>query len=182
MRRHSPGLAAFLVVTTLLPACATTRRAPSALGRSVIVVPRADGPRIRGELLAVAEDRVIVRAEDGIHDVALPQIREVRVRRHSLDGRKAWTWTIVGALVSGIALAAACSGVEDSGNCAGAGLAGAVPWLVFGGLASASLERSAFLPFEAREGDRLRAFARYPQGLPAGFDLRGFEKPPSAER
>lgn len=185
MRRQSPGLALLVVVVTLLQACATTSRAPSVLGRNVTVIPQADAPKVRGELLAVAEGSVIVRAEDGIHEMAIPQIREVRVQRHSFDGKKGWTWTIVGALVSSVGLAAACSSVEEngSGNCAAMGLiVGAAPWLLVGGLSARSLERSAFLSVDFREGERLRAFARYPQGLPTGFDLRGLERPPPAKR
>lgn len=34
----------------------------------------------------------------GSTTLAIPQIREVRVRRHGFDGKKAWTWTIVDLL------------------------------------------------------------------------------------
>lgn len=183
MRHHMAKMAVLLVVTTLLQACAMGRMTPSVLGRDVKVVPRADGPRVHGELLVVDADRIVVLAKDGIHDVAIPQIREIRVRRHGFSGRKAWTWTIVGAVVSSVGLAAACSSVEDrEGGCGGAAVAGAVPWLLFGGLSALSAERTAFRAFDAGQRDLLRPFARYPQGLPPEFDLRGVVKPPAAKR
>jgi hypothetical protein len=175
-------LAVLLVVTTVLQGCAMGRMTPSVLGRDVKVLPRADGPKVQGELLVVDADRVVVLAKDGIHDVAIPQIREVRVRRHGFVGGKAWVWTLVGAAVSGVGLAVACSSVEDTDGCAGAGLAGAVPWLLVGGLASLSAERTAFRAFDAGQPDVLRPFARYPQGLPPEFDLRSVVKPAAAKR
>jgi hypothetical protein len=178
-----PTVAVLLVVTTLLQACAMGRMTPSVLGRDVKVVPRANGPKVQGELLVVDADRVIVLAKDGIHDVAIPQIREIRVRRHGFNGRKAWTWTLVGAIVSGAGLAAACSSVEDGdADCGGAAVAGAVPWLLLGGLSALATERTSFRSFDAGQRDLLRPFARYPQGLPPEFDWRGFVKPPPAPR
>jgi hypothetical protein len=182
MRRQNVGLALLLMGTTFLQACATAGLAPSVLGRDVTLVTRANGPRIKGELLAVDENRVIVGTNDGIHEVAIPQIAQVRVRRHSLDGRQAWTWMLVGALVTGVGLAAACASVDDANGCGGVGAAAVAPWIIFGGLSARSLERSAFLSFDAGQGDQLRAFARFPQGLPLEFDLRGKVKPPSATK
>jgi hypothetical protein len=182
MRPRVANVAVVLILTALLQACAIGRMAPSVLGRDVKVLPRADGPKVQGELLIVDADRVVVLAKDGIHDVAIPQIREIRVRRHGFDGRKAWVWTLVGAVVSGVGLAAACSTVEDTDGCAGAGFAGAVPWLLFGGLASLSAERTAFRAFDAGQRDLLSPFARYPQGLPPELDLRGVVKPPAKKR
>jgi hypothetical protein len=166
----------------LLQACAMGHMTPSVLGRDVKVVPRAGGPRVHGELLVVDADRIVVLAKDGIHDVAVPQIREVRVRRHGFDGKKAWTWTLVGALVSGIGLAVACNSVEGTNGCGAAAAAGAVPWLLFGGLSALSTERAAFRAFDPGQKDLLRPFARYPQGLPPEFDLRGLVTPPLATR
>lgn len=182
MRRHMANVAVVVMVATLLQACAMGRMTPSVLGRDVKVVPRADGPKVHGELLVVDADRVVVLAKDGVHAVPIPQIREVRVRRHGFDGKKAWAWTIVGALVSGVGLAAACSSVEDTDGCGGAAVAGAVPWLLFGGIAALSTERTAFRAFDAGQRDLLRPFARYPQGLPPEFDLRGLVKQPPAKR
>lgn len=182
MRRHLANVAFLLIVVLVLPACAIGRMTPSVLGRDVKVVPRADGPRVHGELLAVDTDRIVVLAKDGIHDVAIPQIREVRVRRHGFDGKKAWTWTIVGAVVSGLGLAVACSSVEDTDGCGGAAVAGAVPWLLLGGVSALSTERTAFRAFDPGQKDLLRPFARYPQGVPPDVDLRGLVKPPRATR
>ncbi len=180
MKRHMPIVALLLVLTTLVQGCATAR--PSVFGRDVKLVPRGDGPRVQGELLVAEPERVVILAKDGIHDVATPQVRQIRVRRHGFDGKKAWIWTLVGAAVSGVGLGAACSTVEDSGDCGVAGVAGAVPWLLFGGLSALATERSAFRSFDPGQTERLRPFARYPQGLPSEFDLQSIVKPPLAKR
>jgi hypothetical protein len=180
MRTHLPDVALLLVLTTFTQACATTH--PSVFGRDVRVVPRVNGPTVRGELLVVEPNRVVVLAEDGLHHVATAQIREIRVRRHGFDAGKAWMWTLVGAFLSSVGLAAACSSVEDGADCAGVAAAGALPWLVIGGLSSLAAGRSAFVSFDATQEDRLRPFARYPQGLPAEFDLQRLGKPARAPR
>ena len=184
MRRHNFGLAILLVGALLLQACASTGVGPSVLGRSVILVPREKAPKIEGELLAVDESRVIVSAKDVIHEVAVPQISEVRVRRHSLDGKKGWMWTLIGAAVTGVALGAACASVEanKTGKCFGIGAAIASPWILFGALSAGPLDRSAFLSLTPEQRDRLSPYARYPQGLPLEFDLRGNIKAPPAKR
>jgi hypothetical protein len=176
MRRHLSLVALLLVLTTMLQACATARP-PSVLGRFVKVLPRAGGQNVQGELLVAEPDCVVILGKDGIHDVAAPQIRQIRVRRHGFDGKKAWIWTLVGAAVSGVGLGAACSSVEDSGDCGVAGVAGAVPWLLFGGLSALATERSAFRSFDPDQTDRLRPFARYPQGLPSEVNLQSIVKP-----
>jgi len=184
MRRHHFGVALLLVAALLLQACASTAVGPSVFGRSVIVVPRAKEPKIQGELLAVDESRVVVSAKDGIHEVAVPQISEVRVRRHSLDSKKGWMWTLVGAAVTGVGLGLACSSVDNNktGKCFGIGAAIASPWLLFGALSAGPLDRSAFLSLKPDQRDRLSPYARYPQGLPLEFDLRGNIKAPAAKR
>ncbi len=83
MRRHMRSMALLLALTTLLKACATTRHAPSVARRDVKVVRRADGPKVHGELLVVEPDRVVVLAKEGIHDVAIPAIRQIRAHRVS---------------------------------------------------------------------------------------------------
>lgn len=181
MRHHTAKVAVLLIVTTLLQACALGRMTPSVLGRDVKVVPR-DGPRVKGELLVVDADRVVVLAKDGLHDVAIPQVRQIRVRRHGFDGRKAWAWTLVGAVVSGVGLAVACNSFEGSADCGGAAVGGAVPWLLFGGLASLSAERTAYRAVDVRRRDLLSPFARYPQGLPPELDLQRVVKLPAGKR
>ncbi|MGD9903925.1 MAG: hypothetical protein AB7U83_10675 [Vicinamibacterales bacterium] len=182
MRPHLSKAVALLVAAALLHGCAIGRMTPSVLGRDVKVIPRAGGTRTQGELLTVTPEHVVVLAKHGVQTVAIPQIREVRVRRHGFDGRKAWAWTLIGAAVTGIGLAVACTSVEGTSECGGAGFAGAVPWLVFGGIASLAAGRTAFQSLDPARRDLLSPFARYPQGPPPGFDLQRLTTPTTTSR
>jgi hypothetical protein len=149
----------------LLTGCATTSitsRLP-VRGRTV-ELKMLDGERedpIKGELLAVGPEGVCNVPRDGIE--------RVRVQLHGLDGRKAGTWVVVGALVTGAALALACSSV-DAGDCGAAFGAAALPWGLIGGPSAAGLAKSSRVFIERSELDRLQPYARFPQGLPEGLD------------
>ncbi len=138
------------------------------VGRTVTVVTEPAKQQVKGELLVVEKDRLYVRAEDGVHEIPLGSVREARVKRHDFGKSKAYAWSLIGGLVTGGALAAACSSVEDAGNCGGVGLVTFGLWLGIGALCAPSLESSSRIKLERPTPDELRAFARLPQGLPAG--------------
>lgn len=80
-------------------------------------------------------------------------------------------WSLVGGLVSGVALTAACGSVEGA-EC-GAVLPGVIlSWGLVGGLSAATLSGSSSQRLAPEEWERLRPFARFPQGLPEGFPRR----------
>jgi hypothetical protein len=132
------------------------------------VVPEGDGPEVKGELLAVGPDRLWVREEKGVAEVRLPEVREVRVKRHGFGARQALTWALFGGLITGGILTAACASVEDSGDCGRVGLAVGGLWLLTGAVAAPSMESSSRLDLRRPTPGDLRPFARLPQGLPEG--------------
>jgi hypothetical protein len=87
-------------------------------------------------------------------------------------------WVREPAGVREIPLAAACK-AADSSDCAQVGLVVAGIWLAAGGGAAVSLEKSTRMGLSPKEPEKLRPYARYPQGLPAGVDPRELGKEPA---
>ena len=104
------------------------------IGRTVTLVTGPANEKVKGELLVVEKDRLYVRAEDGVREVPLGAVSEARVKRHGSGKSKAYAWSLIGGLVTGGALAAACSSVEDTGGCAGVGLVTLGVWMGIGAL------------------------------------------------
>lgn len=152
--------------------CASAPKKLSPYGRSVTVVTTGERGKVKGELLAVGQDRLWVREKGGVTEVALPEVKEIKVRRHGFGGHAALTWAMVGGLVTGGALAAACGSVEDADNCGTAALVTAGAWLLVGALAAPAMESSSQERFTRPVPDQVRPFARLPQGLPEGVDPR----------
>jgi hypothetical protein len=159
-----------LVAVLLTPGCATTRGGGSdpVLGRPVTLVTEPVSRKVKGELLLVEKDRLYVRAEDGVREVPLGSVREARVRRQGPGKSRAYMWALVGGLVTGGALAAACSSVEDNSGCGGIGLGTLGVWMLIGALSAPSFEAANRVVLPRPTPEQLRAYARLPQGLPAG--------------
>ena len=155
-----------------LSGCATMG-AKVPLGGRVIEVKRLSSEKpskLKGELLAVGSERLWLLAPDGVRDIRLQEIEQVRVRLHGLDGKKAGLWTVVGALVTGAALTVACSMVEDT-HCAPALGVTALAWGLIGGPSALGLEKSSRVLVRGPDFEALRPYARFPQGLPDDLDL-----------
>ena len=120
---------------------------------------------------AVGTEQLWILEPTRVREVPLREVDQVRVRLHGLDGKRAWTWTLAGAVLSGAALATACSQVEGDTNCGAVLAVSLLPWAAVGGLSAAGLEKSSRLLVRAPDLEALRPYARYPQGLPEGLDL-----------
>ena len=167
-----------LALAALSAGCATGQAKLQVFGRPVTVVINApEKERVQGELLAVADGRVWLRADSGVREIPLAAVREVRVKRHGFGARQALTWAAVGGLVTGGALAAACATVEGNSNCAAVGLVVAGAWMGVGALSARSVESSSLIRLPAPASADLRPYARFPQGPPDGIDLRSLATP-----
>jgi hypothetical protein len=179
---------ATLLALVFVPGCATTNTEVSVpvVGRTVTVVTEPVKEKVTGELLVVEKDRLYVRAEDGVREIPLGSVRQARVKRHGFGKSKAYAWSLIGGLVTGGALTAACSSVEDAGSCGGYGLVTLGLWLGIGALSAPSFESSSRLELWRPSFEQLRPFARLPQGLPAGVTLGALApatgKPPEKEK
>lgn len=167
--RGKPVVSAVLALA--LSACATATPKLPVGGRPVELKPTEGrkGPPLKGELLAVGPERLWILGPDGVRGVPAKEIEQARVRLHGLDGRKAGLWAIVGGLVTGAALAAACASAE-SDNCGAVFGVTALSWALIGGPSAVSLGRSSQLRVRGPDFEPLRSYARFPQGLPEGLD------------
>jgi len=160
--------------------CATVGTGSSVLGRPVKVALTDGGKDVKGELIAVGDDRIWIQDASGVLELPVSAVQSVHVQRHSFSGGQAFKWAAIGGLVSAGALTAACQSVEgnETGGCAASGL-------VFGGLivgASAlaipSINASRWQSFYSAKPEALRPYARFPQGLPEGVDPFTLDPPP----
>jgi len=166
--RQRRRLVATSVALAMTAGCASMPKVP-VVGRTVTIVSEGDGREVKGELLTVGPDRLWVRERNGVTEVPLPAVREVRVKRHGFDANKALTWALLGGLSTGGVLAGACSSVEGANNCGVVGLVVAGAWLLVGLAAAPSMEGSSHLDLRRPTGEDLRPFSRLPQGLPEGL-------------
>jgi len=178
------SLAAILLAACAVASGGCAARTSDVLGRSVTLVPKAEGgAKAKGELLAVDQGRIWVRTKEGVRDFDPAVLREVRVRRHGLGGRWALRWGLIGGFLSGFALTAACSSVEgnDTGGCAAFGAGVGAAWVLVGAAASPGLDASSQHRLHPGSTD-LTGYARFPAGLPAGVVPGQLEAGPPAPK
>lgn len=122
---------------------------------------------ISGELLAVNQDSVWLLRRHELASVPVSEISEVRVDRGGMRGTTALLWSLTFGVISGVALHIACESVSDGSGCTILPVTLGL-WTIVGITSAASLEstRHATVPPEPTS---LRAWARFPQGLPAAF-------------
>ena len=126
--------------------------------------PRA----LEGELLAVDDQSMWLLSNGQTRNIPLDGLGEIQVRQHGFGATKVWTWIGIGAAVTGIGMAAACSTVEDATGCGGWFFGMGLGWGVIGGLFSLDVVGSSWAEVPpVREG--LLRYARFPQGLPEGY-------------
>lgn len=121
---------------------------------------------LNGELLAVGEDTLWVAVEEGLQHAILSRVSEARIDRGGKGMRHGLHRGVVFGLVTGAAMTAACSSVEDGEGCGGVFVMSTVISTVFGALAGATNESRRFLRVERPTAPTLVPWARYPQGLP----------------
>jgi hypothetical protein len=151
--------------------CVTGVARTSPLGRPVQVQTSGERKPSAGELVALDEDQLLLRDAQGPRRLAMAEVEKVRVQRTGLTSKTGYQWTLMGALLTGAGLAASCTSVSGN-SCARVGAVTAGAWLVFGGLAAVTMDRSSYTTLRKPTVEQLKPYARFPQGLPPGFDLR----------
>jgi hypothetical protein len=147
------------------PLCAQLPLSVPATGREAELTLQ-DGTRLRGELIEATSSRLLLAGASRASS-DLFEVRRVRVRQHHFSGTDALLWVGIGAVVSGLGMAAACSQVDDT-DCAGVFPAVAGSFVLFGGLFSIGMTSSGWREVPV-DPEALRAYARFPRGAPAGF-------------
>lgn len=174
---------ALLLVVALTTGCATSGGRVSIYGRQVTAVSTAKVekqtvPR-EGELIAAEPARLWLLGKEQVFEIPLSSVEEVRVRRHGFTPGKALLWTLLGAVVTGGALAGACASVEGAQDCGSVFAFVGASWLVVGGLSALAMGRSSSTRIRRPKAEALSPYARFPQGLPEGFDPRSLRPSPS---
>lgn len=157
-----------LAVGLLAGGCGMQRAAMSPLGASVSLQPPA-GRYLYGELLAVTAESVWIkpsRGDDRVRGVALADLKAVRVNRYG-RGLPAFTRGIFFGAGTGLAMALACSSVAD--GCGAVFLFSVASSALLGLFSDAAADGASGLLVTMPEYERLRPFARFPQGFPQGF-------------
>jgi hypothetical protein len=174
---------ALLLAVLLIPGCATGRGGLSVHGRQVTALEVGDGASTRppreGELIAAEPGRIWVLGKEQVFEVPLSSLEEVRVRRHGFTSGKAFLWAAIGAVVTGGLLAGACSSVEGTQNCGSVFAVVGGIWLGLGGLAAVSMRGSSSIAVPRPSVEDLSPYARFPHGVPEGFDPRSLRPSPS---
>ena len=174
---------ALLLAVLLTPGCVTGAGRLSVHGRQVTALEAGDGasrrPPREGELIAAEPGRIWVLGKEQVFEVPLSSVEEVRVRRHGFTPGKALLWAAIGAVVTGGLLAGACSSVDGAQNCGNVFAVVGGIWLGVGGLAAASMGGSSSIAVPRPSVEDLSPYARFPQGVPEGFDPRSLRTSPS---
>jgi hypothetical protein len=126
---------------------------------------------LAGELLAADSSALwILLPTVGPTMLPLAEVREVRIARHSFDVRRIAIWTTVAGGVTTAGMLGACVSIESGGNCGFFSLAFAGAWGVVGLVSGLLVAPSSTLVLQPPQPQRIRPYARFPQGLPAGFE------------
>lgn len=138
---------------------------PFSVYGSQVILDRRGVPSLRGELLAVSDTSLWLGDSTGAREVALSGLRQVRIDRHLPHAGRVFRTAMIIGSISGLALTAACSSVDDASGCGGVFIGSMLVWSAIGGLSAASVAASAYT-YAAPEPAVLQRFARYPQGMP----------------
>ncbi|MGZ8849035.1 MAG: hypothetical protein ACXW3E_01845 [Thermoanaerobaculia bacterium] len=163
----------------LFAACATSTPRPmlppfntadqDVFGGWIVAVPvEPKAPRIAGELIAVAPERLVVLTPSGAVQV---EKKDVKTASLALYDPK----TILGNVTGGMLLSLTNGWLA----------AVTIPlWGVAGGIALHDVNVAAAIDYPESTWDALRKGARFPQGLPERFDIQNLQRrvPPAATK
>ncbi len=128
-------------------------------------------PTVQGELIAVTEDCVYALTDSGLRDVALASVKTATLGAYAPDAGLLATWSTLGTVATlshGLFL-----------------FFTAPVWIIAGIATAAAEQRGARLRHPPTPFADFRPYARFPQGLPPGFDasaLGPLRAAPSAAR
>ena len=162
-----------VLLLPLLSACVISGTSVSPNGRSADVKSRALGSQ-RGELLASRSDSIWLLRDGVVLAIPMSDVNAVTVERHAFGGKRTVAWSAGIGAVTGVAMSIACASYKPKSRSASSGCAGWLPgtaavWTGLGSLFAISNAHSADFHLDARDSVRLRAFARFPQGMPTTF-------------
>ncbi|MBI3983442.1 MAG: hypothetical protein HY337_11065 [Gemmatimonadetes bacterium] len=153
-----------LMLSGLASGSGYAQQASSVLGRKLDLGLRGS-QSVSGELLAVERDSLwLLLPPDRVRVVPLGDVVSVQARHRGLTAGGVLGWTVVGGLISGALLTAACSSVDDA-DCGQVFPAVFLSWGLVGGLSAAVMSGGRPRSIHIAAGS-LAPYARFPQGLP----------------
>jgi len=121
---------------------------------------------VSGELLAVAPGKLFILNESGVSEVPVLAVKRMQLEIFK-EKKVAGIWAFLGTL---------------STASHGVGLIVSAPiWIVSGIVLAAAESAAGLMRFDGPPPEDIRKYARFPQGLPEGIDLRSLRMKPSAE-
>lgn len=158
-------IATTLLVAVLSAGAARAQRIESVLGSKIRLELRGADP-LSGELLATQGDSLwLLPARGGMRRLPLADVAGAQVPRGGMRPGTVMVWAVIGGVVSGGLLTAACSSVES--DCGAVFPAVLVSWSIVGGVMALATGPSwRTLPADAAA---LAPYARFPQGLPPDY-------------
>lgn len=158
-----------IVVTPLLAGCAGTGAPRGWLSTAAEAQKESKGAWIKieylsgaskrpiqGEFFAVNTETVYVGTAAGLIAIPLSDIKKARLATYDSQYRKLSVWTLLGSL---------------STASHGWGLFLSAPvWIIGGSLAAAAQSHKPIESFPDSDWNELKKFARFPHGLPEGFE------------
>jgi hypothetical protein len=174
MRRIASVLAAMSLFAT---GCVIPGPQISPYGRQATTRFAGGGEVIRGELLAATSDTVWFLENGVISRYPTRDLSDIAVRRHPFTAQRAFTAMMIGGGVTAVAMMVACgryNAMPNEGNTECGPvlpvtlLLYALPGLLF----ATGQHYNSQIRMAPSEVDRLRPYARFPQGIPDSVRAR----------
>lgn len=112
--------------------------------------------RVEGELIAVDADSIHVLRGGSLVSLGMAGVRSVTLTTFDQNSSQATTWMLVGTLSAGTHGLLAILTVPA--------------WLIVGGFSLSAIRAAPAVRWSKGSVDRMRPFARFPQGIPAAVD------------
>lgn len=155
------------------PACVIARGDRNLVHGTYVRVEtdRAYGRRpLAGELVAVDSDSLWVFQARELLSVPVDAVSRASIRRSVPGGGTALIWSLLGGLITGGALTAACTSVAS--DCGSVFTGTMLAWGIMAAVAVPSMEGSRYKRIRDPSPHDLRPYARFPQGLPPDSQQR----------
>ena len=159
------------VWAVLLAGCSSALQPLSPLGRDVKVARMEGRVTYTGELLAVSADSLWITQPSDNVGIPLGEVRRVYVKIGHLTWGDGVAYGAGVGLAAGVALMSACYEAEGMG-CEAVLPVVAASGLLWGAIAGLSYEASSHRRFTRQQWQALRAYARFPHGLPDSVPRR----------
>jgi hypothetical protein len=146
--------------------CTLSGPGVSPYGRLTTINPSERRKTSAGELIAVSSDSVWLLGRDSLFTFGMGGISSIEVQRHQFNAKRTFIHSLVVGVAAGAALGYACSTVEDTDGCGAVFPVIAGFFTAGGAVLAIGTEQSSKFYFAPYQWSDIRAYARFPQGMP----------------